>query len=334
MKMDAVGLIRIQADQSIVKGKTCTLIVVFCKIICMSIKVLGQFVNNILVYVCIDDNRNSPARNSCVVISAFISAGRNRDSRYERISTVMKFLDAFFAPVKYMDTAIDLCLNLLYGSVRNRAAEDTNFDSVINESINHFTLTNLLCFHIVEGKSKNTKHVIHLLLQRRTGFTCANVKTFCDDGIFFLFGMNGPFSLLVAVSLLSGIEAAFGTTLVNAAIGERFDSPEERAKWISIAMACLAIGSMLSNVVGGMIGALEGGSKWPRVYLLGLLYIPAIVLLKCVLSGDHQSDFNRSARKYKIADFSGISPLMIIICFFTWFSILVFRLTTQIIHFT
>ena len=134
---------------------------------------------------------------------------------------------------------------------------------------------------------------------------------------FFAFGLRGPFSALLAAAYVSGVEAGFGTALVNAAIGEQFDTPEIRARWISVAMACLAIGSMLANIVGGWIGSIDNGAHWPHVYLLGLLYIPAMALLQFVLPKEKRTLASDGRREhFQISDLKGISPLLLMICLF------------------
>jgi len=95
--------------------------------------------------------------------------------------------------------------------------------------------------------------------------------------VFAIFGVTGPFMLLVVVAAISGIARGATMTLMNSAIGE-FMGPEKSAVYIAIIGAVLHGGAVIVGILAGMIGAANDGATWNNAFYLGLLIIPTMVV--------------------------------------------------------
>jgi len=95
--------------------------------------------------------------------------------------------------------------------------------------------------------------------------------------VFALFGVSGPFTVLLIASAISGISRGSSMTLMNSAIGEIM-GPEKSANYIAVAGAVLHGGAVIIGVFGGIIAAVDDGAAWNNAYYLGLLIIPTIIV--------------------------------------------------------
>ncbi|MCL2201838.1 MAG: MFS transporter [Oscillospiraceae bacterium] len=95
--------------------------------------------------------------------------------------------------------------------------------------------------------------------------------------VFALFGVSGPFWVLLAASAVAGISRGASMTLMNLAIAD-FVGPEKSSTYIAVIGAVLQAGSAVVGVFGGIIGAIDGGAYWNFAFYLGLLIIPSMII--------------------------------------------------------
>ena len=95
--------------------------------------------------------------------------------------------------------------------------------------------------------------------------------------VFAVFGVSGPFFLLIIAAAISGLSRGGAMTLMNLAIAD-FLGPERSATYIAIIGAVLQAGAAIVGVFGGIIGAIDDGAYWNYAFYLGLLIIPSMII--------------------------------------------------------
>jgi len=94
---------------------------------------------------------------------------------------------------------------------------------------------------------------------------------------FAVYGVRGPFVILIFAAAVSGITRGSAMALINASIGE-FIGAAKSASYIAISGAVMHGGSASIGLIGSAIGAAEGGAHWNRAFYLGLLIIPTMIV--------------------------------------------------------
>jgi len=116
--------------------------------------------------------------------------------------------------------------------------------------------------------------------------------------VFAIFGVSGPFSLLLVAAALSGISRGASMTLMNSAIG-KFMEPEKTAHYIAIIGAVLHGGGVVVGIIAGIIGAANDGAAWNNAFYLGLLIIPTMIIFaKLMPKSVESSPSNTESRKH------------------------------------
>ena len=100
---------------------------------------------------------------------------------------------------------------------------------------------------------------------------------------FAVFGVSGPFAVLLVAAGFSGITRGAAMALINSSIGE-YIGAEKSASYIAINAAIMNGGSALVGVIGSVIGSASGGAHWNRAFYLGLLIIPTMIAFAIMMS--------------------------------------------------
>ena len=95
--------------------------------------------------------------------------------------------------------------------------------------------------------------------------------------VYYFTGLtNGPSWLLWAGDAISGIGTGSALALINSIISEYFPA-DNHAVLNANFTALMSGGSMVMNLSGGHIAAVNEGASWYNVYLLGIYIVAAIV---------------------------------------------------------
>lgn len=95
--------------------------------------------------------------------------------------------------------------------------------------------------------------------------------------VFAVFGVSGPFWILLAAAGISGISRGASVTLMNLLISD-FMGPERSASYMAVIGAVLQAGAAIAGVLGGLIGAVGDGAYWNYAFYLGILIIPSMII--------------------------------------------------------
>jgi MFS family permease len=110
---------------------------------------------------------------------------------------------------------------------------------------------------------------------------------------------SGGFWILIVAVLIGGIAQGIVATTSASTFGD-FLGPEKSPQWISIAQALGNGGAMLANILAGYLAVGNGGEDWPKVYWIGALLIPVLVIFVFLLPGKSTAEDERS--KWLAAD--------------------------------
>lgn len=103
--------------------------------------------------------------------------------------------------------------------------------------------------------------------------------------LLFVFTGSKSIIMLIVGAALIGICQGSYSTLQNSLIAD-YVPEAERATIMTMTTVFINAGSIVYNLLGGKIGAINGGASWQNAYLLALMIVPAVIIFAVLCPKD------------------------------------------------